>query len=154
MTALGEEPKAVSDSNPEIDMKKIKQLPLGVQVFMQLPEEEACQNLLEWYLDNVVVVGVHKLSRRLTLQALWLSYGNFLRGPRNKADFEIVAKELLRNESIPLKQIDDPMEWIASLSGANTRWEVIGLLFTTFAYALLSCPENHLSVIFGEKRRR
>lgn len=141
----------VSDSNPEIDVEKPVQLRLGVQVLMQLPGEEACQNLLEWYLDNIVVVGAHKLSRRLTLKALWLSYGNLLRGQRNKVDLEIVAKDFLRNESIPLKQIDDPMEWIASFSGANTRWEVIGLLFTAFAYAVLSWPESHVSLTFGEK---
>ncbi|CZR70092.1 uncharacterized protein PAC_19993 [Phialocephala subalpina] len=145
--SLAEEPKVVSDSNPE----KPVQLRLGVQVLMQLPGEEACQSLLEWYLDNVVVVGAHKLSRRLTLKALWLSYGHLLRGQRNKVDLEIVVKELLRNESIPLKQIDDPMEWIASFSGANTRWEVIGLLFSAFAYALLSWPEKHLPLTFGEK---
>jgi hypothetical protein len=151
--SLAEEPKVVSDSNPEIDVEKPIQLRLGVQVLMQLPGEEACHNLLEWYLDNVVVVGAHKLSRRLTLKALWESYGNLLRGQRNAADLEIIAKDFLRNESIPLKQIDDPMEWIASFSGTNTRWEVIGLLLITFAYAVLSWPEKDLSLTFGEKGR-
>jgi hypothetical protein len=149
--SLAEEPKGVSDFNPEINVEKGVQLRLGVQVLMQLPGEEACHNLLEWYLDNVVVVGAHKLSRRLTLKELWLSYGNLLRGQRNAGDLEIIAKNILRNESIPLKQIDDPMEWIASFSGTNTRWEVIGLLLTAFAYAVLSWPEKDLLLTFGEK---
>jgi len=91
--SLYEEPKAVVASDTGIEVKKPVQLRLGVQVLMQLPEEKACHNLLEWYLDNVVVAGVHKLSRRLALEALWLSYGNLLRGQRNKADLEIVAKD-------------------------------------------------------------
>lgn len=151
--SLAEEVKVVSESNPEIGVEKLVQLQLGVQVLIQLPGEEACHNLLDWYLDNVVVVGAHKLSRRLTLKALWSSYGNLLRSPRNKADLEIVAKDFLRNESIPLKQIDDPVGWIASFSGANTRWEVMGLLFIGFAYGLLSCPENQLSIASEEKPR-
>jgi hypothetical protein len=149
--SLAEEPKVMLDSNAEIDVEKPVQLRMGVQVLMQLPGEEACHNLMEWYLDNVVVVGAHKPSRRLTLKALWLSYGHLLRGQRNAANLETIAKDVLRNQSIPLKQIDDPMEWIASFSGANTRWEVIGLIFTAFAYAILSWPEKDLSLTFGEK---
>ena len=151
--ALAEEPKGVSDSNVHIDVEKPVKLRTGVQVLMQLPGEEACQSLMEWYLDNVVVVGAHKLSRRLTLNALWLTYGHLLRGQRNVADLEIIARDIFRNGSISFKQIDDPMEWIASFSGAKSRWEVIGLLFTAFAYALLSWPESHLLLTFGDKGR-
>jgi hypothetical protein len=85
------------------------------------------------------------------LKALWLTYGYLLRGQRNPVDLEIIAKDVLRNQNIPLTQIDDPMEWIASFSGTNTRWEVIGLLFIAFAYALLSWPEKDLPLTFGEK---
>jgi hypothetical protein len=146
-----QDPKAGSDSNLDMDVAKPDQVRVGVQVLMKLPSEEACHNLLEWYLDNVVVVGSHKLTRRLTLKAFWLSYGHLLRGQRKKVELEGIVKELLRNGSLALKQIDDPMEWIASFSGGNTRWEVLGLLFMAFAYAILSCPENILYSTFGVK---
>ena len=135
---LPEEPKVVSDSKRDIEMEKSVQL--ATQVLMQLPGEETCYNLLDWYLEDLVVVGAHKLSRRLTLKALWTSYGHLLRGERSRGNLEIMAREILRNGRIPLKSIDDPMEWIASFSGRNTRWEVIGLLFIAFDYTLLSCP--------------
>jgi Fungal Zn(2)-Cys(6) binuclear cluster domain len=151
--SLGDEPKIASDANAEMDVEKAEQLRIGVQVLMRLPEEEACQVLMEWYLDNVVVVGVHKLSRRMTLKALWLAYGHLLRGQRNAVELEVIARDVLRNGRVSLKQVDDPLEWIASFSGANTRWEVIGLLFVAFAYALLSLPENELSLILREKGR-
>ncbi|RFU31068.1 hypothetical protein B7463_g5296, partial [Scytalidium lignicola] len=121
--SLAEEPKVVTNSSTEIDVDKPVQLQTGVQVLMQLPGEEECQSLMEWYLDNVVVVGAHKLSRRLTLKALWLSYRNLLRGQRDAVDLEIEVSE---NGSIPLKQIDDPMEWIESFSGANTS-DLVGI---------------------------
>ena len=149
-----EDPKVASDPSAEIDVEKSAQLRMGVQVLMQLPGEEACQNLMDWYLDSMLVVGAHKLSLRMTLKALWSTYGHLLWGPRTVADLEIIAREILRNGSVPLKQIEDPMEWIESFSGANTRWEVIGLLFVAFGYALLSLPESHLALILGRKGDR
>lgn len=146
-----EDPKAGSEAKPGMGVVDSDQLRLGVQVLMALPTEQACHDLLEWYLDTVVVVASHKLTRRLTLKAFWHSYGHLLQNQRNKGDLENIARELFHNGSISLKQIDDPMEWIASFSGTNTRWEVLGLLFVAFAYAILSGPEHILNAGFGVK---
>lgn len=147
-----DDPKVGSEAKSGMGVVDSDQLRLGVQVLMALPTEQACHDLLEWYLDTVVVVASHKLTRRLTLKAFWHSYGHLLQGQRNRGDLEIIARELFHNGSVSLKQIDDPMEWIESFSGINTRWEVLGLLFVAFAYAILSGPEHILNIGFGVKK--
>lgn len=47
--------------------------------------------------------------------------------------------------------MDDPVEWISSFSGTNTRWETVGILFYAFACALLSLPEEEIHRVFREK---
>lgn len=128
-------------------------LQLAIKVLRQLPTEQTCHCLLDWYMTNLAEMGFHEASIRVSLEALWSTFGKLLSDPRSSTDLHSLAKTIFRNASVPLKLEgpEDAIEWIATFSGPNTRWETLGMLFLAFSYALLSLPENEMSKLFGER---
>jgi hypothetical protein len=125
---------------------------LGLKVLKQLPNEKGCHTLLNFYHAGKFEMSFHQPSVKYSLVALWSTFRNHLQ-KRTSTELQSVASVLFRNTSRPLKLegLDGPMQWTEAFSGSNTRWETIGILFITFAYALLCCPDEDLFSCFGRK---
>jgi hypothetical protein len=63
---------------------------------------------------------------------------------RNEKHLEAVALTIFSNttQKFPDSQWDRPEEWYTSFSGPNTRWELIGLLFSSWALSALQNKED------------
>ena len=53
-----------------------------------------------------------------------------------------LVRRITNNTAAPFQQLDDPHEWIASFSGENMRWEVIGLLFSYVSPIVIELRRN------------
>ena len=126
---------------------------LGIKVLRQLPSQQTCHRLLDWYMANLAEVGFDQASIRVSLGALWSTFCKLLRNPRSSTDLHSLAKTIFQNASTPLKLEgpEDAIEWITTFSGPKTRWEALGILFLAFGYALLSLPEKDILKTFGER---
>jgi hypothetical protein len=95
---------------------------------------------------NVVLV-------RHAIDTLWSTFGEQLAVPRTSEKLTPIAETLFKNEEKPLPPApDDGMEWLNTFTGANLRFEMLGMLFCFcgMAYHSLqdgdsrfSIPENH-----------
>ena len=134
--------------NHSIDSKYFQ---LGLKVLQQLPSEKACHILLDYYYSSKSAeVGFQsKRGMKHCLSALWSTFGENLRSP--KCDLKCVAHVIFCNSSQPVKLDDEAGVWLEPFSGINTRWETLGTLFVTFAYALLSVSDKDVVAYFGRK---
>ncbi|UKZ80033.1 hypothetical protein TrVFT333_007798 [Trichoderma virens FT-333] len=106
-----------------------------------IPTKEAAQFLLR---RNV---NPNDAWCRLALDrlhaTLWSALGHFLEGERSNEAMSQLAMLLFQNSSKPLKEdFSDPDQWFEAFSGANFRWEGLGILFTFWMFGSASLTEN------------
>ncbi|KAM6485725.1 N-terminal binuclear Zn cluster-containing protein [Trichoderma sp. SZMC 28011] len=114
---------------------------LAFTVLRTIPTKEAAQFLLR---RNV---NPNDAWCRLALDrlhaSLWTALGHFLDGERTNEAMSQLALLLFQNSSKPLKEdFPDPDQWFEAFSGANFRWEGLGILFTFWCFGSASLIEN------------
>ena len=105
------------------------QMQLGMQVLANVPDEATCRRLLR--VSNYKDTSMLKLGDLYFTKDLWTiiagQHGNLEQHRRELVD------KITHSTATPLRDIDDPMQWVKSLFGENLRWEVLGLLFAYWA---------------------
>lgn len=114
---------------------------LAFTALRMIPTKEAAQFLLR---RNV---NPNDAWCRLALDrlhaSLWATLGHFLEGERSNEAMSQLAILLFQNSSKPLREdFPDPDQWFEAFSGANFRWEGLGLLFTFWMFGSASLTEN------------
>lgn len=136
------------DMTPAGDVDR-KSLDLGLKVLTRIPTRELCIAFLEYYLVTYAQKGFPKPCIKISMQQFWATFGSRFREPRKVTDLEMTAMQISRNGSRPVERPDDATEWVAAFSGANTRWETLGILFVGFAVACIAIPEPELRMLCG-----
>ena len=111
---------------------------LGMHVLEHIPDISICQMLHDRYIypdDGISRLAWKCFSGDLerTVEASRMSKGS---------DRRAMVHKLISNTARVLPDADDPQEWIASMSGDNLRWEVLGLLFTYWAIGAVSITRD------------
>ncbi|KAL6896507.1 hypothetical protein GGI43DRAFT_411333 [Trichoderma evansii] len=75
--------------------------------------------------------------------SLWVTLGHFLDGERSNEALSQLALLLFQNSSRPLKEdVADPDQWYEAFSGANFRWEGLGIMFASWTFGATTLSEN------------
>ncbi|PTB66681.1 N-terminal binuclear Zn cluster-containing protein [Trichoderma citrinoviride] len=114
---------------------------VALSVLRAIPTKEAAHFLLR---RNV---NPNDAWCRLALDrlhaSLWSTLGHFLDGQRTRENMSQLALLLFQNGSKSLREdFTDPNQWFEAFSGANFRWEGLGLLFTFWTFGAASLSEN------------
>ncbi|KAI0148657.1 hypothetical protein GGR57DRAFT_505123 [Xylariaceae sp. FL1272] len=74
------------------------------------------------------------------LDSLYATFGHYFGPQRSDASLQELARIISRNTALPFSDEDDitPSEWKAQFSGANTRWETLGLFFAFWDFTVKS----------------
>lgn len=115
---------------------------LGVKVLKAFPDHHTCKFLLEWYFANTHECTFHKPSLMAVASSIWSTFGKHLKEPRRVSDLEQASEMLCRNAETALPDFEDYDNWLASFTGENLRWEVVGIVFGALTSATLSLPER------------
>jgi hypothetical protein len=124
---------------------------LGVKILSHFPSQEVSTAFTEWHLDSYVEVGFHKPSIHTSLKRFWDTFGNQLSEPRKFGDLEKTSKRITTNGRTPLASNDDANTWVSSFTGANTRWEMLGILYIGFCVACISMHPREFNRLCGSK---
>ncbi|KAL6697026.1 hypothetical protein J3F84DRAFT_371942 [Trichoderma pleuroticola] len=119
-----------------------KELQVALDVLVSLPSPDAERILARPHInpfDGWIPLSTTRLLAELRNA---FSYA-FLQGV-NRKHLEAVALTIFSNTAQRFldNQRDRPEEWYASFSGQNMRWEVIGLLFSSWALSALQNKED------------
>lgn len=69
--------------------------------------------------------------------SLWDTFGTVLEGERSTESLVRLATKISENSSQPLgEDYTDPKDWFQSFSGANMRWEGLGILFSHWSFGI------------------
>ncbi|RFU35705.1 hypothetical protein B7463_g679, partial [Scytalidium lignicola] len=115
---------------------------LGVKVLRQLPDERTFSFLMNRYKESHYDCVLHKPSVLYCGTSLWKTFGKELVEPRQLGNLEKVSSLLCKNAEDALEEYDDYERYLASFSGTNMRWEIMGHLFSALTSTLLSLPER------------
>jgi len=125
---------------PDLDPTQVA---MGANVIRRLPNYATCNILIESYSEqNSSEMGFPKPTTRRILESLYKTHQTHLKLPRLTRGLERMSMDITRNCIEPLHMPDDAEEWMSSFTGPNTRWEAIGILFSSLAYGLMSVTEK------------
>ncbi|KAM6481812.1 hypothetical protein HDV62DRAFT_363264 [Trichoderma sp. SZMC 28011] len=119
-----------------------KDLQVALDVLASLPSPDAERILAKPHINPFD--GWIPLSTTSLLIELRNAFSYAFLQEKNKEHLEAVALAIFSNTSqkFPDSQWDRPEEWYASFSGPNTRWELVGLLFSSWALSALQNKED------------
>lgn len=115
---------------------------LGVKVLNQLPNQATCDRVFEFYANKSMDKAFHMPTLICCVSSLWSTFGQALRQPRKSKDLRDIARLLSKNTASVFRDTDDGNIWLASLSGRNLRWEMLGIIFCTLGNVLLAIPDD------------
>ncbi|KAI1331561.1 hypothetical protein F5Y16DRAFT_408161 [Xylariaceae sp. FL0255] len=80
----------------------------------------------------------------LVLESFYATYGRYFGPDKSEAALEELACIISKNTTRPFSDADDLSftAWMAQLSGPNTRWETLGLLFAFWDFSVNSITIN------------
>ncbi|ESZ99122.1 hypothetical protein SBOR_0532 [Sclerotinia borealis F-4128] len=117
---------------------------LGIKILKQLPDQRTCDHLLKWYLATTAECTpyIPKQASAYIAHSVWITWGKEFREPRHLKDVERISTHLCKNSEHPLLEVDDYHSWLECITGANMRWEAVGLVFAALCKSVLSLPER------------
>lgn len=115
-------------------------LDLAVKLLQRVPSQALCEKLINHYKPNSAEGLFPKAIVREFNATFWATYGEELRS----GEVETMGAEIRKCTKVSLKQCGSPQEWREQFCGANTRFEVLGLLFTSFTFGIAALEENDL----------
>ncbi|KAM3077180.1 hypothetical protein ACMFMG_003356 [Clarireedia jacksonii] len=127
---------------PSNEFRGSPRIALGVRILRLLPDQKTCNFLMEWNFDR----NCHAIPSRYVImtmaQSIWSMWGKELQEPRNTEDLERISAHLCKNSESPLQEVEDYEPWIAATTGANLRWEAVGLVFSAICFAVVGHSER------------
>ncbi|QYS95345.1 Zn(2)-C6 fungal-type domain-containing protein [Trichoderma simmonsii] len=119
-----------------------KDLQVALDVLASLPSPDAEHILAKPHINPFD--GWIPLSTTRLLVELRNAFPYAFLQERNEKHLEAVALTIFSNttQKFPDSQWDRPEEWYTSFSGPNTRWELIGLLFSSWTLSALQNKED------------
>ncbi|KAF5684523.1 transcription factor [Fusarium circinatum] len=116
---------------------------LAVKVLQALPEKPSVyRSKPQVGLDEDWLASIG--DRLLT--STWETFGSHLSDKANAGKLREMGSRVCINTRKTLREDqDDPSAWIASFSGANLRWEAVGVMFLYTALSELSTASNEES---------
>lgn len=130
----------IARDNPKAEPRDVK---MGVHILKYLPDEETSQLFLQLYVKNSIgIMGLPNGWINRILSSIFTTFEPALKYPFVEKELENVATRIIENGQAPVVEPDDPSEYLASMSGENTRWDLIGVLFIAFAYTIRSTPDK------------
>lgn len=135
-------PYPVSPENDRTEEQLSTRVSLGIKILNQLPNQATCDRIMDIYVRKGLEWGFHKPTIIHCMTSLWTHFGQALRQPRKSKDLREIAQMLSRNTLTVLREAEDPDIWLASLSGRNLRWEMIGIIFCILGKVMLVLPED------------
>lgn len=119
-----------------------KDLQVALDVLASLPSPDAEHILAKPHINPFD--GWIPLSTTTLLVELRNAFSYAFLPEMNKKHLEDVALTIFSNttQNFPDSQWDRPEEWYASFSSKNMRWELIGLLFSSWALSALQNKED------------
>ncbi|TVY65546.1 hypothetical protein LSUE1_G009661, partial [Lachnellula suecica] len=139
-----------SEDSIEKDISKPdpRHVSLGVDILRLLPDEKTCDILLDYYLTNTPgLTGLPRIATKHILSSIFIAFGSALNFPHIDNDLEKISIQIIETGQSYYRDPDDAKEWIASLSGSSIRWEILGLLYITFAYGIIALSASEYAVI-------
>lgn len=143
--AIGLEDATRLNLGPENDPLDTHFVRLGTKALRRLPDQQTCNLLLARYLHANDNDGWFKPATQQCADLLYSMYGKGLSGSRTVADCEHVATILCHTGRTTLQEPNDPddsREWVSSFSGANLRWEALGMVLSSCCYGALASPDG------------
>ncbi|KAI9645623.1 hypothetical protein NHQ30_006365 [Ciborinia camelliae] len=116
----------------------------GIKILQQLPDQRTCDHLLKWYFEKKGHCNPY-IPRQASVHiahSLWSTWGKELSEPRHPEDIERISTHLCKNSEHPLQEVDDYEPWLECITGANMRWESVGLIFAALCQSVLSLSER------------
>jgi hypothetical protein len=121
---------------------------LGVDILRHLPDEKTCHMLLDNYLSNTMgLTGLPKSSAKHILGSIFTTFGASLKLPHIDYKLEDISRQIIETGQAYCPDPDDATEWVASMSGSHIRWEIIGLVYIAFAYAIIALSASEYALI-------
>lgn len=126
---------ATVDASAAEAQKKLKRC---LRILHALPSEDTCTKLLDRFVlakDTLLAIPL----MRVTITSFWLEFRHQLAEPRSDRNLREIADVLKTNQDIPWTCIGDPAfgEWPDLCCGRQLRWEMLGLMCTTFGLAFM-----------------
>ncbi|KUJ21517.1 uncharacterized protein LY89DRAFT_729037 [Mollisia scopiformis] len=140
------------EGNINVQAEKVnldpRDIATGIHILKYLPDENTCQVFLDLYLQNTVgIIGLPKRSMKTILGSIF-TFGSSLNYPYDDEKLAAVSSQIIENGQATTDEPDDANEWIESMSGkTNLRWDIIGILFVAFAYAIIAAPDGVYTLI-------
>ncbi|GKZ25096.1 hypothetical protein AbraIFM66951_001590 [Aspergillus brasiliensis] len=116
---------------------------LGARILHQIPEERDCSTLFSKHINPND--GWIRLAGRYSSDRMWETFRSALRR-RSEEDKLEIATILTQNSKIPLRGEEDPQAWLATFTGAQMRWETLGILYTYWAFGAISSSSESQAV--------
>lgn len=115
---------------------------MGMFILNGLPSQEICVKLMDRYPVFEDIVS-HGPTIKYALQSLWDTFGSHFKDPEKPAKLAVVSEQLCRNawSLLGTELPKNRHEWVASFTGRNFRWELVGVLLAVFGLSAISLPE-------------
>lgn len=116
-----------------------KWVQLGIEVVRQIPStEQICDSLFSRHVNPND--GWIRLAAKMVSESLWQTFGSLLED-RREANLERLSSHLCQNHGVTVREdATDANVWLNSFSGKHLQWEALGILFTYWAFGVLSSP--------------
>jgi hypothetical protein len=75
------------------------------------------------------------------------TFGASLKLPHIDYKLEDISRQIIETGQAYCPDPDDATEWVASMSGSHIRWEIIGLFYIAFAYAIIALSASEYALI-------
>lgn len=110
-------------SAPTVRMNQV------IRALWNIPSREVCESLMSTFQsDHSIVMNEVFLGHNIT--TLWSTFGEQLAVPRTSEKLTPIAETMFMNEEKALLPApDDGIEWLNTFTGANLRFEMLGLFF-------------------------
>lgn len=134
----------VPSSSPEIPKEAWSP---RVKLLACIPSRETSEALFKRHVNPMD--GWIRGARPRLADSLWETFGSCL-SSRRAADLRAMAAVLSTNTKKPL--VEDSIhaeEWLRSFTGAQMRWESLGILFSYWAVGALALPEQAIGGVAG-----
>jgi hypothetical protein len=139
-----------SDENIDEDISKPdpRRVSLGVDILRLFPDEKTSHIFLDYYLSNTTgLIGLPKSSAGHILGSIFTTFGAALKFPHIDHELEEISRQIIETGQAYCTDPDDATGWVASMSGSSIRWEIIGLFYIAFAYAIIALSASEYALI-------
>ena len=112
----------------------------GTAVLEYFPTRNLCDLLIDRYY-KVCDVVLPEYVIRYCHNSIWSTYSKNLDSPRDQTFLRAMSQEMCRNAMSPMPTSSSTEDWMASSSGRELRWEVLGNCFALFGIAAMTLSD-------------